>query len=100
MPKFACILVLATMLVGVSASNAWALGVRLVHAVPGAGAAHLAVASASTDPAGFGEVSNRVSARAGRVTLRLLATPGDKVLASTSEMLQDGNYTVVATKKD
>jgi hypothetical protein len=92
-------MVLVTMLVGVSARNAWALGVRLVHAVPGAGSAKLSAGSASTAPVSFGGVSSTVSPPSGRVTLRLVAADGGSTLASAPETLQDGNYTVVATKK-
>ncbi len=89
---------LVAMLVGVSASNAWALGVRLVHAVPGAGSAKLSAGSASTGPVSFGGISTTASVPSGKVTLNLVGGDG-KTLASSPAMLEDGNYTVVATKK-
>src|SRR3954470_11041450 len=98
MPKFACMMLVATMLIAVSASNAAALEVRLVHAVPGAGSAKLSAGNASTDTVGFGGVSSGAKARDGRVTLRLLAAEGGKALASTTKTLNGGRYTVVATK--
>jgi hypothetical protein len=70
-----------------------------VHAVPGAGSAKLTVGSASTSSIGFASVSSTASAAGGRVTLRLVAADGGKTLASLPATLEDGNYTVVATKK-
>src|SRR4051812_12756955 len=91
-------IVVATMLVGVSASNAWPLEARLVHAVPGAGSAKLSVGDSSTAPVGFGGVSSEVKAPDGKVTLRLLGTADNQTLASTTKTLNGGRYTVVATK--
>jgi Domain of unknown function (DUF4397) len=88
-----------TMLIGVSASNAWALDVRLVHAVPGAGSAHLSAGKASTGPVGFAGVSSEAKAPNGTVALRLVSTGGNKTLAQTTKTLNEGQYTVVATKK-
>src|SRR3954447_9940890 len=98
MPKFACMMLVATMLVAVSASNASALEVRLVHAVPGAGSARLTAGNASTGPVGFAGVSSDVKAPDGKVTLRLLAAAGGQTLASATKTLKGGRYTVVATK--
>src|SRR3954447_24311855 len=98
MPKFACMMLVATMLIGVSASNAWALELRLVHAVPGAGSAKLDADGTSTAAVGFGEVSSEVKARAGKVTLRLLGSADNKSLARATKTLSDGRYTVVAAK--
>jgi hypothetical protein len=98
MTKFACMILAATMLVGVSASNAWALGVRLVHAVPGAGSARLSAGGSSTGPVGFGQVSSEVNAPSGQVTLRLLGSAGNQTLARATKTLRGGRYTVVATK--
>jgi hypothetical protein len=89
----------ATMLVGVSASNAWALEVRLVHAVPGAGSARLSADGTSTGPVGFAGVSSPVKAADGQLTLRLLDAAGNQTLASTTKQLGGGSYTVVATKR-
>ena len=91
-------MLVATMLLAVSASNAWALGLRLVHAVPGAGSARLSAGNASGGPVGFGGVSSEIKAPAGRVTLRLLGASGNQTLASATKTLKDGRYTVVATK--
>lgn len=99
MPKFACMIVLASMLVGVSASNAWALEVRLVHAVPGAGPARLTAGNASTGAVGFGQVSGETKVPDGDVTLRLQGATGDQTLAQTTKTLRGGRYTVVATKE-
>src|SRR4051812_2301437 len=88
------------MLVGVSASNAWALDLRLVHAVPGAGSARLSADGASTGPVGFAGVSSPITAPNGQLTLRLVASAGNQTLASTTEKLGGGSYTVVATKRD
>src|SRR4051794_11828077 len=98
MPKFACMMLVATMLVAVSASNAWALEVRLVHAVPGAGSARLSAGNASTAAVGFGGVTSGVKAREGQVTLRLLGAEGNQTLARTTKTMRGGRYTVVATK--
>ena len=98
MPKFACMMLAVTMLIAVSASNAWALGVRLVHAVPGAGSARLSAGSASTGPVGFGQVSDEIRAPDGKVALRLLGAAGNKTLARATKTLRAGRYTVVATK--
>jgi hypothetical protein len=92
-------MLVVTMLVGVSASNAWALEVRLVHAVPGAGSARLSADSASTAPVGFAGVSNPVKAPDGQLTLRLLDSAGNQTLASATKTLGGGSYTVVATKR-
>jgi Domain of unknown function (DUF4397) len=89
----------ATMLVGVSASNAWALELRLVHAVAGAGSARLSTDGSSTGPVGFAGVSSPVTAPDGKLTLRLLSSTGNKPLASATKTLGGGSYTVVATKR-
>jgi hypothetical protein len=88
-----------TMLMGVSASNAWALELRLVHAVPGAGSARLSADGKSTGPVGFAGVSSPVKAPNGQLTLRLLDSSGNQTLARAAKSLGDGSYTVVATKR-
>lgn len=98
-PKFGCMMLAVTMLVGISASNAWALEVRLVHAVPGADSARLSAGSASTGPVAFGAVSRPAKVRAGSVTLRLLGQAGNDTLAATTKSLREGRYTVVATTR-
>ena len=98
MPKFACMMLVVTMLIAVSASNAWALEVRLVHAVPGSGSARLSAGNASTGPVGFGGVSSEVKAPDGKLTLRLLGAEGNQTLARANKTLRGGRYTVVATK--
>jgi hypothetical protein len=91
-------MLVATMLVAVSASNASALEVRLVHAVPGAGSARLSAGNASTAPVAFGAVSSAVKAPDGKLTLRLLGAEGNQTLAKATKTLTGGRYTVVATK--
>jgi hypothetical protein len=92
-------MILATvMLMGVSASNAWALELRLVHAVPGAGAARLAADGSSTGPVSFAGVSSPVKAKNDQLTIRLLDSAGNKTLARVTKKLGAGDYTVVATK--
>ena len=92
-------MLVVTMLVGVSASNAWALELRLVHAVPGAGSARLSADGSSTGPVGFAGVSSPVTAPDGKLTLRLLGSTGNQTLASATKTLGGGSYTVVATKR-
>jgi uncharacterized protein DUF4397 len=92
-------MLMVTMLVGVSASNAWALEVRLVHAVPGAGSARLSADGSSTGPVGFAGVSSPIKAPNGQLSLRLLDSAGSQTLASATKKLGGGSYTVVATKR-
>lgn len=99
MPRFVCMMVLAAMLMGVSASTASALELRLVHAVPGGGSARLSADGASTGPVGFAGVSSSVKVHNGRNTVRLLGAAGNQTLARTNKSLGEGRYTVVATKR-
>lgn len=72
------------------------VGVRFVHAVPGAGAAQLLTGrSGSVGRAAFGQFTRYRSLGSGAVTLRLLS--GGHTLASTRAVLRDGlRYTVIA----
>ena len=93
------------LLVGPAASASGAAGVRLVHAVPGAGEAHLLLGSGDQAQSvgrvvGFGEVGGYSSVKAGRVTLALRQTAGSGT-PSTRARLRDGaRYTVVALGGD
>jgi hypothetical protein len=75
-------------------------GLRLAHAVPGAGAAKLEVVrSGKAEPVGtakFGEIGAYREFAAGTVTLQLVPPGGGKPLATKSLRLTDGRrYTVV-----
>jgi hypothetical protein len=96
--RLALMLSLTSMLVGVSATNAWALELRFVHAVPGAGAASLSASGTSVgDPVSFGGVTSYTDVRSGSQKLELTPAGGGKALATANESLGDGRYTVVAS---
>src|SRR4051794_26135541 len=89
---------LTSMLVGISATNAWALELRFVHAVPGAGAANLTASGTSVgDPVSFGGVTSYTEIRSGSQKLELRPAGGGKAIATANESLGDGRYTVVAS---
>ena len=79
-------------------ASAMAAKVRLVHGVPGAGEAVLAVGDEKTPPAGFGEVSDYVSVPDGSATLVLRPTTGGAPLASKRTTLE-GSYTAIAWRR-
>ena len=98
--RLALIVSLTSMLVGVSATNAWALELRFVHAVPGAGAASLSASGTSVGgPVSFGGVTGYTEVRSGSQKLELRPARGGKALATADESLGDGRYTVVASGK-
>jgi uncharacterized protein DUF4397 len=98
MVRIASIIALSSMLMGLSAGNAWALELRLVHAVPGGGQATLSAGkTAIGDPVSFGEVTRYTRVDEGRVMLLLRPANGGKPLAKAAETLRGGRMTVVAT---
>jgi hypothetical protein len=88
------------LLVGPAASAFGAAELRLVHAVPGAGAAQLHAKTGKKEQqvgaaVAFGQVGGYTKVPAGRVTLRL--GPGGDSLATATERLENrARYTVVA----
>jgi hypothetical protein len=99
MRKIASIMALSSMLVGISAGNAWALELRLVHAVPGGGQATLSAGKTEIgSPVSFGEVTRYTRVPEGRVELVLRPATGGKPLVKAAETLRGGRMTVVATR--
>jgi hypothetical protein len=87
----------ATMLM--AAAEAQAAEVRFVHAVPGADGAVLSAGGARTGAVRFGEVSGYADVRDGRVELRAVPAGGGRALATSTESLRNGHYTVVAERE-
>jgi uncharacterized protein DUF4397 len=98
--KIASIIALSSMLVAVSAGNAWALELRFVHAVPGGGEATLRAGKTEVGgPVPFGGVTSYAGVGEGRVQLVLRPASGGKPLARAAETLRGGRMTVVATRQ-
>jgi hypothetical protein len=98
--RIVSIITLSSLLLGVSAGNAWALELRFVHAVPGGGPATLSAGKTAIDrPVRFGGVTEYTRVDGGRVELVLRPAGGGQSLGKASETLSGGRMTVVATRR-
>src|SRR5687767_854048 len=91
---------LLMLLVGPAASASGAASVRLVHAVPGSGAAQLHVDAGGPgrpvgQSVGFGEVGGYASAPPGAVAFDL-RLPSGPALSASGQLANRGHYTVLA----
>jgi hypothetical protein len=97
--RFASTIAISAIVLLLSAVNAWALEVRFVHAVPGAGPAKLNAGRTDVGGAvGFAGVTRYARVRAGRTDLRLTSPGGGESIARATESLSGERVTVVATR--